>query len=163
MFFLLRAKLQFVDVVDDLAEIVARLNLVLDLAEDLADLVFDGIRPARLLLEAVQVGEELAVDEVAEVIAGERLVVVDLPGGILRCGPGLPAVWLVEDMGVLLAVELGFVGLVFFEAVEIFQKKKPGSLFGVVEFARTTGLFPENVVDILEGLFKHGLGNFDWR
>ena len=53
----LRAEAQFVDVVDDLAQVVAALNLVLNLAEDFADLVFDGVRPGRLLLEAVQVGE----------------------------------------------------------------------------------------------------------
>ena len=60
MLFGLRTEPQFVDVVDDLAEVVAALNLVLDLAEDLTDLVLDGVRPAGLLLEAVQVGEELA-------------------------------------------------------------------------------------------------------
>ena len=41
----------------------------LDLAEDLPDLVFDGVRPGRALLEAVEVGKERLVDEVAEVIA----------------------------------------------------------------------------------------------
>ena len=56
----LRAEAQLVDVVDDLAQVVAALDLVFDLAEDFADLVFDGVRPAGLLLEAVQVGEELA-------------------------------------------------------------------------------------------------------
>jgi hypothetical protein len=35
---------QFVDVVDDLAQVVAAGDLVFDLAEDLADLVFDGVR-----------------------------------------------------------------------------------------------------------------------
>ena len=74
----LRAESQLVDVVDDLAQVVAALDLVLDLAEDLADLVFDGVRPGGLLLEAVQVGEELAVDEVAQIVAGLGLVVVDL-------------------------------------------------------------------------------------
>ncbi len=56
----LRAEAQFVDVVDDLAQVVAALNLVLDLAKDLADLVFDGVRSGGALLEAVQVGKELA-------------------------------------------------------------------------------------------------------
>ena len=56
----LRAEAQLVDVVDDLAQVVAALDLVFDLAEDLADLVFDRVRPAGLLLEAVQVGKELA-------------------------------------------------------------------------------------------------------
>jgi hypothetical protein len=53
----LRAEAQLVNVVDDLAQVVAALDLVLDLAEDFADLVFDGVRPGGLLLEAVQVGK----------------------------------------------------------------------------------------------------------
>jgi uncharacterized protein with PhoU and TrkA domain len=65
----LRAETELVDVVDDLAQVVAALDLVLDLAEDLPDLVLDGVRPAGLLGEAVQVGEELLVDEIPQVIA----------------------------------------------------------------------------------------------
>jgi hypothetical protein len=42
----LRAEAQLVDMVDDLAQVVAALNLVFDLAEDLPDLVFDGVWPA---------------------------------------------------------------------------------------------------------------------
>ena len=72
--------------VDDLAQVVAALNLVLDLAEDLADLVFDRVRGWSAVVEAVQVGEELLVDEVAEVVAGQRLVVVDL--AVFRLGRG---------------------------------------------------------------------------
>ena len=96
MLFLLRAEAKFVDMVDDLAEVVARLDLVLDLAENLADLVFDGVRPARLLFEAVQVGEELQIDEIAEVVAGLGLVVIEL--AILSFGRGsfLPAIGLVR-------------------------------------------------------------------
>ena len=45
--------------VDDLAQVVAAGDLVLDLAEDFADFVFDGVRAGGLLLEAVQVREEL--------------------------------------------------------------------------------------------------------
>jgi hypothetical protein len=56
---------------------VAALDAVLYLAEDFADLVFDGVRAGGLGLEAVQVGEELAVDELDEVVAGLRGVVVD--------------------------------------------------------------------------------------
>ena len=151
----LRAEPQFVDVVDDLAEVVAAVNLVFDLAEDLADLVFDGVRPAGLLLEAVQVGEELLVDEVAEVVAGQGLVVVDLAVLALRRGPAFPAVGLVEDVGVFLPVQRGFVGPVLLQPVEVFQEQQPGGLLGVVEFGRAAGLFPEHVVDVLEGLFKH--------
>ena len=66
----LGAEAQLVDMVDDLAQVVAAVNLVLDLAEDLADLVLDGVRPAGLLFEAVQVGEQLAVYEIPQIVAG---------------------------------------------------------------------------------------------
>jgi hypothetical protein len=39
----LGAEAQLVDVIDDLAQVVAALNLVLDLTEYLADLVFDRV------------------------------------------------------------------------------------------------------------------------
>ena len=39
----LRTEPQFVDMVDDLPQVVARLNLVFDLSENLTDLVFDGV------------------------------------------------------------------------------------------------------------------------
>jgi len=73
----LGGKAEFVDVVDDLAQVVAALDAVLYLAENFTDLVFDGVRAGGLGLEAVQVGEELAVDELDEVVAGLRGVVVD--------------------------------------------------------------------------------------
>jgi len=75
----LRAEAEFVDVIDDLAQVVAALDLVLDLPEDLPDFVFDGVRPAGLLLETVKVREELLIDEVAEVVAGQGFVMVELP------------------------------------------------------------------------------------
>ena len=83
----LRSKAEFVDVVDDLAQVVAALDAVLYLAEDLADLVFDGVRAAGLLLETVEIGEELGVDEGDEVITSQGGVVVDLTVFGLRGGP----------------------------------------------------------------------------
>ena len=59
MLLALRAETQLVDMVDDLAQIVAAGDLVFDLREDLSDFVFDGVRTARFLGEAVQVREEL--------------------------------------------------------------------------------------------------------
>lgn len=51
--------------------------LILNLAEYFPDLVLDSVRPARFLLESVQIGKELQIDEVAQVIASLGLVVVD--------------------------------------------------------------------------------------
>src|SRR5436309_9770891 len=81
-----------VNVVDDLAQDVAALDLVLDLAEDFPDLVFDSVRSARLLLEAMQVRKELRVDEVAEVVAGQNLVVVKFAVQALGRGPAFPSI-----------------------------------------------------------------------
>ena len=156
MLLVLGTELQFVDMVDDLPQVVARLNLVLDFAENFTDLVFDRIRSRRLLLEAVQVGDQLVVDEVPEVITGLRLVVVDLAIFVLRRRPHIPAVLLLEDVLVFFPLHRGFVGFVLLQAVEILQEQQPGSLLDVVQFGRATGLFPEHIVDILECLFKHG-------
>src|SRR5882762_7127623 len=64
VFFRLRAEAQFVDMIDDFAQVVAGLDLVFDFAEDFADFVFDGVGAAGALLETLEIGEEFAVDEV---------------------------------------------------------------------------------------------------
>lgn len=64
--------------INDLAEIVAALYAVLNLPEDFADLVLDGIGAGGPLRESVEVGEELPIDEIQKVVAGLGLVVVDL-------------------------------------------------------------------------------------
>ena len=58
-FVLLRLGLEaeFVDLVDDLAQVVAALDAVFDLAEDFADLVFNGVRATGLGLETLQIRE----------------------------------------------------------------------------------------------------------
>jgi fumarate hydratase, class I len=55
----------------------------------------------------------------------------------------------------------GLRGLVLLQAVEVFQEQQPGGLLGVVQFGGAAGLFPEDVVDVLEGLFKHGKNSKD--
>jgi len=60
VFFGLRSEAQFVYLVDNLAQVVAALNLVLDLAENLPNLVVDGVRATRLLLESMKVREKLS-------------------------------------------------------------------------------------------------------
>jgi hypothetical protein len=74
----LGAEAKLIDMVDDLSQIVPAGDLVLDLPEDLPDLVLNGTRPTCLLLEPMQMGEELLIGEVAEVVTRPRPVVVDL-------------------------------------------------------------------------------------
>ena len=141
--------------VDNLAQVVAALNLVLDLAEYLPDLVFDGIRSAGLLLEAVEVREELLIDEVAQVVAGQGGVVIEITVLALGRGPGIPAVGFVENVAVLLPLQCGLIGAVLLKSIKVFQEQQPGGLLRVVQLHGATGLFPENVVDVFEGLFEH--------
>src|ERR1017187_8246294 len=45
--------------------------------------------------------------------------------------------------------------LSLFEGVEVLEEEEPGGLFCVVEFGGAAGFFPEDVVDVFEGLFEH--------
>ncbi len=153
----LGAEAERVDVVDDLAQVVAALNLVLNLAEDFADLVFDRGGAGRLLLEGVEIRKELRVHEVAQVVAGEGGIVVELTVFAFRCGPALPAIRLLEDEAVFLAVQLRFDRFILLKRIEIFQEEEPGRLLDVVEFGGAAGFFPEDVIDIAESLLEHGL------
>jgi len=69
-----------------------------------------------------------------------------------------PAVQRVKNEGVLSFRERGFRGLLLFEAAQILQEQQRESLLGVVELGGTSGLLPQDVVDVLEGLFKHVIG-----
>ena len=121
----LGAEAQPVHVVDDVAKGVAAADLVLDLAKDLSDLVFDGVGAGGALLEAVQVGKERFIDKFHQVVAGHGPVVVELAVGILGGGPALPAVGGVEDVGVALAFQHGLGGLVLLQAIEILEEEQP--------------------------------------
>lgn len=126
MFFSLRAEAQLIDMLDDLAEVVAAGDFVLDLAEDFTDFVFDGVRSRGPLPEAVEVGEQLSTDEVTEIVAGRGFIQVDLAVFALRRGPFFPAVGLVKNEGVLLPLQGSLVGSVLLQSVQVFQEKEPG-------------------------------------
>jgi hypothetical protein len=102
----LRAEAQFINMIDDFAQIVSAGNLVPDLRKNLSDLIFDRVRPTGLLSETVQVRKELLVDEVAQIVAGHGRVVVQLAILALRRSPTFPPIRLVEDVGVRLALKL---------------------------------------------------------
>lgn len=151
----LRAKLELVNLVEDFAKIVAVVDLVLDLAENLADLVLDRIGVSLPRFETLQVGEKLAVDEIDEVFARLRAVAIEVAVFVLRSGPGFPPVWLFEDVGVLAALDSSGGFAFFFESIQILEEKNPGGLLGVVEFGRAAGLFTQYIVYISEDLLEH--------
>lgn len=150
----LGAEAQTIDHIDDFAQVVAAADFVAQFAEDLADLVFDRVRPAGALLEALQVGEQALVHEVAQVVAGEGGVMIQLAAGVLRCRPAVPAVALLEDGRIGAALQDGHGGLVVFEPVEVLEEQQPGGLLGVVELGAAAGLLAEAVVDRTERLLE---------
>jgi hypothetical protein len=78
--------------------------------------------PLARCLKPCQVGEQLAVDEIAQVVAGHGLVVVELAVGRLGRGPAFPAVGgFVQDEAVLLAFQRGLGGLVCSSASRYFR------------------------------------------
>lgn len=153
----LRLELQLVHLLDYVAERVAALNLVFDLTEDFADLVFDGVWAAGAPLEARKVREELAIDEIAQIVAGQGDVVVKLAVRVLGRGPTRPTVGLIKDKAVSPRFQFGLCGLVGFQIVQILEEKQPRALLGVIQFARAARIFMQDVINILKSLFKHDI------
>jgi len=154
----LGAEAQTIDHIDDFAQVVTAADLVAQFAEDLADLVFNRVRPAGALLEALQVGEQALVHEVAQVIASEGGVMIQLAAVVLRCRPAVPAVGLLEDGRIRAALQGGHGGLVVFEPVEVLEEQQPGGLLGVVELGAAASLLAQAVVDGAERLLKRAGG-----
>jgi len=75
--FLLRAEAQPVHQLQRVAQGIAALELVFDLPKNLTDFVFDGVRAGGALFEALQVGKQLAVHMVDQIIAGQRRVMIE--------------------------------------------------------------------------------------
>ena len=61
---------------------------------------------------------------------------------------------LVDDVVVFLALKLGLLLVGPLQVVEIFEKQNPRRLFGVIEFRGAASLFPQNVIDVFESLWR---------
>ena len=70
-----------------IAQGVTTLKLVLNLTKDFPNLVFDGIWASGTFFEAIEIGKQLAVNEVDEVITNESGIVVDAAVVLLRSCP----------------------------------------------------------------------------
>src|ERR1700682_2783023 len=115
--------MQFVNLIDNLAQVVAALNLVLYFAKYLPNFAFNSVWTARLLLKTMQVGKELSVHKVAKIVAGQCLVVIELPVLALGRSPDFPSIGLVEDVGIFLAVQCSLSALVLLKIVKVFQEE----------------------------------------
>ena len=138
-------------------------SLVNDGKKERDDLELDGGGAGGARGEAVGIGEELPVHKINQVVASQRLVVVEPAGLVLRRRPGLPPIRFVEDVAELVPFERGFSGFVRLKAVEVFEEEQPGRLLGVIELGGASRFLAQHVIDVFKRLFKHGYPGSDWQ
>ena len=51
-----------------------------------------------------------------------------------------------------MSFERGLIGFILLQALQIFEEEQPGGLLGVIEIRGATGLLPEKIVYVFEGL-----------
>ncbi len=156
----LAAEVELVDDLQCVAQRVARAKAVGDLGEDLADLVFQRVRIVRGVAKGLQVGKQLAVDELDQVLAGARGIEVRRAVLVAGCGPGLPAVGRVEDGRVLAPLQLCLVGPLLLHVVEVLEKQQPRGLLGVIQLRSQPLVVAHDAIEVVEGVFKHAVFNF---
>ena len=136
-----RLEVEFIDLLNDAAQRVAARQLVGDLGEDDADLVFDGV-VAVFVLELREVGPQLRVDEVEEVLAHEGVGMVVVALGVAWHGPCAPAVFAVDEAVVRLTGELGLELARLLHVIEILQEQYPRALLHIVESRGASRVLP---------------------
>ncbi len=152
---ILRAEFELINVIDDLPQVIAALNLVLDLPKDLSDLVVDGVGRGCPQFELFKVWKELSIHKVTKVIPGHGLVMVQLPVGILRRGPGGPSIGFTQKVFVSPAFKDGDGCFVLLDPVQVFQEEEPGGLLRIIQFGTASTFLVEDVIDVFEGEFEH--------
>ena len=110
---------EFIDKVDHLTQVVPALQPVFQFAEDLPDLVFNGV--GFLSFELLQVRKQLVIHKILQVIAFECLVKIQLTIAVLRGGPYVPSVLRAYDIAVCRAGKLCRSLAVPFQIVEVFS------------------------------------------
>ena len=96
------------------------------------------------------------VDKVFKVIAGKRLMMIDLAVFAFGNCPDFPFVLFVNNPFIGFTGKLCRGFFVLLKIIQIFQKENPRGLLHIVQLAAATCVFVEDVVYILEGLFKQG-------
>jgi hypothetical protein len=125
MLFRLALEAKLVDQLQRVAKRIAALKPVFDLAENLADFIFDRVGVFGARLEVAQIGEQFAVDIGNKVRPRERLVMVESAAFVLGRRPFRPAMRRVDDVGVFCAVKLRVELPFLLQIVKIFEKQNP--------------------------------------
>ena len=75
---------------------------------------------------------------------------------VFRRRPDGPLELALDDRVVGFPHQFGFQCAFVLQVVEVFQEQHPRGLFDVIKLGAATGLLPEDIIEIPEGLFEHG-------
>ena len=137
---------ELVDEVDDLAQVVARGNLVLQLGKNLTYLVFQRLGTGGRVLELAKRGEQLTVDKGRQVGTRHGIDRVGGAVGLLGGGPLTPAHVARQDGLVVLAGEQGLVLALTVEVIQVLEEKQPRGLLDVVQLGGASRLVAQDIV-----------------
>jgi hypothetical protein len=98
----------------------------------------------------MQIRKQLAVDEIPQIVPGQRRVVIQLAVAAFGRGSTLPAVRRIEDERIRLPRQRRHGRLILLQPVQIFQEQQPRGLLGTVQFRRASRLFAKRAVNVLE-------------
>ena len=110
---------------EDLTEIVATRDTILEFREYLSDLIFDRLRVLSIMTKILQVGKELLIDEVDEIFSDENEMMVDLPILSLRYCPSIPLELWSDEWTVFSTREDRDITTIPFEIIKILQEEDP--------------------------------------
>ncbi len=154
--FLLGTEAELIHQIQCIPQGIAALEFIADLGKDLPDLVLNGVRGSSPLAEAPEGGEEDTIDKVNQVIPGQGRIWISCPVSLFRGRPLRPAVLLLNDKTVFPSLQFARQGPFLLQVIQVFEKEEPGGLLGIVQLRGAAALFPEYIIDIFKGLFKHG-------
>ncbi|MGB3710480.1 MAG: hypothetical protein WA985_02200 [Erythrobacter sp.] len=150
------AKIERIDHIDHIAQRIARTEAVGELGEYLPDLIFQRIGFAGIGLKRLEIGKQLAVDEIDQVLAGPGGVKVRLAILILWRGPAGPATFGIKDRLVFAPLQLSFIRSILLQIGKVFEEQEPAGLLGIVQLGSQPFIIAKGTVDIVEGVFEHG-------
>ena len=156
MLLLVGSELKGVHQVQDFTEVVPAVNFVFELGKNLSDFVLNGLGVIGTLFESCEVWEQVAVHKLHQVGTRHGLVMVKL--SILAFGtcPHVPAVLFAQNRIVMLSPQCGLIGLLRLQFMQMTEEQHPGGLSNVIEFTVGSCILVQDVINVLECVFKHG-------
>lgn len=133
VFLLLGTEAELIHQIQGITQGIAALEFIADLGKDLPDLVLNGVRRSSSLPESPEIGKELAVHIVDQIIPGQGRIQISRPVRLFRSRPLGPAMLFLQDKAVFLPLQFRSQGPFLFQIIQVFKKEEPGGLLGIVQ------------------------------